>query len=796
MRERDPDVPLTLLCEEPELPYDRVALSHLLARRDDARRAAAAPRRVVRGPRGRRAARRAAERAATSTRGAARSRDGSALALRPRRALHGLGPARAADRRDRPARRRSPSATRRTATAIAARGARAARARGRDRRRPARPRGRATGSPRSGCATTVVHLMDRLMERQLDAGAAALLLRRRWRSSASTCCSRRQTAALARRRTRVERPALRRRHRAARPTSSSSRSASGRRSSSRAPPGSRSSAGSSSTTAMVTSHPRVLAVGECAAAPRRRLRHRRADPRAGGGRRARRSTARRRRLRGLGADGEAEGDGRRPRVASATPTGAREVVVGRRGARHATASSSSTPTAAPPAPSCSATRAARAAAGRGRAPAREVDDPLALLAEACAGDRRRPARHRAGLQLQRRLQGRDRRRDPRRRARLDAGGRRRSRAPARAAARASRSSSELLAIERGGAAEEPAYLCPCRQADARGARRGRARARASSRSASCRDACGAGPRLRRLQARARLPRVARSQANRHREERHARFINDRVHANIQNDGTFSRRPAHPRRRDDARRAAPDRRRGRRYEVPMVKITGGQRIDLLGIAQGAAAGDLGGARHAVRPRLREGGAHGEDVRRHRLLPLRARRRDRRRASSSSGDGGPATRRTRSSRRSRGCPRNCAEAYVKDIGLVAVEGGWEVYVGGAAGATVRKGDLLATRRRPATRRSGSRSPSCSTTASTAEYLERTYAYIERVGHRARCARRCSTRHGRPRCSSATRSPRRRPTPTRGASATTPVHPKQFAELDSEPDARRVRSTEAAR
>ena len=43
---------------------------------------------------------------------------------------------------------------------------------------------------------------------------------------------------------------------------------------------------------------------------------------------------------------------------------------------------------------------------------------------------------------------------------------------------------------------------------------------------------------------------------------------------------------------------------------------------------------------------------------------------------------------------GCPRNCAEAYVKDIGLVAVEGGWELYVGGAAGATVRKGDLLTT------------------------------------------------------------------------------------------------------
>src|SRR4029079_19265530 len=40
---------------------------------------------------------------------------------------------------------------------------------------------------------------------------------------------------------------------------------------------------------------------------------------------------------------------------------------------------------------------------------------------------------------------------------------------------------------------------------------------------------------------------------------------------------------------------------------------------------------------------------------------------------------------------GCPRNCAEAYVKDIGLVAVEGGWELYVGGAAGGTRRTGAL---------------------------------------------------------------------------------------------------------
>ena len=80
---------------------------------------------------------------------------------------------------------------------------------------------------------------------------------------------------------------------------------------------------------------------------------------------------------------------------------------------------------------------------------------------------------------------------------------------------------------------------------------------------------------------------------------------------------------------------------------------------------------------------------------------------------------------------GCPRNCSEAYVKDVGVVAIEGGlWEIYVGGAAGATVRKGDLLVT---------------VSSHEETilhmgrfiqyyrehAKYLERTYGFVERIG-----------------------------------------------------------------
>ncbi len=79
---------------------------------------------------------------------------------------------------------------------------------------------------------------------------------------------------------------------------------------------------------------------------------------------------------------------------------------------------------------------------------------------------------------------------------------------------------------------------------------------------------------------------------------------------------------------------------------------------------------------------------------------------------------------------GCPRNCAEATVKDIGLVGQEGGWQVVVGGAAGKSVRKADLLAT---------------VDTTEEALEaaelffqyyrenanYLERTYDFVARLG-----------------------------------------------------------------
>jgi nitrite reductase (NADH) large subunit len=79
---------------------------------------------------------------------------------------------------------------------------------------------------------------------------------------------------------------------------------------------------------------------------------------------------------------------------------------------------------------------------------------------------------------------------------------------------------------------------------------------------------------------------------------------------------------------------------------------------------------------------------------------------------------------------GCPRNCAEATVKDIGIIGQEGSWQVVVGGAAGKSVRKADLLIT------------VVSTEEALNAAElffqyyrenanYLERTYGFVERLG-----------------------------------------------------------------
>jgi nitrite reductase (NADH) large subunit len=79
---------------------------------------------------------------------------------------------------------------------------------------------------------------------------------------------------------------------------------------------------------------------------------------------------------------------------------------------------------------------------------------------------------------------------------------------------------------------------------------------------------------------------------------------------------------------------------------------------------------------------------------------------------------------------GCPRNCAEATVKDIGMVGQENGWQVVVGGAAGKSVRKADLLVTVETTEQALEASEL-FFQYYRENANYLERTYDFVERLG-----------------------------------------------------------------
>ncbi|MGY1858013.1 nitrite reductase large subunit NirB [Modestobacter sp. SYSU DS0290] len=214
------------------------------------------------------------------------------------------------------------------------------------------------------------------------------------------------------------------------------------------------------------------------------------------------------------------------------------------------------------------------------------------------------------------------------------------------------------------------------------------------------------------------------------QENDAKFINDRVHANIQRDGTFS---VVPQMKGGVTTAAQLRKIAdvaEKYEVPMIKVTGGQRIDLLGVRKEdlpAMWADLG---------MPSGYAYGKSMRTVKTcvgsdfcrfglgdstqlgIDLETR---------FQGIESPA----KIKMAVVGCPRNCAEAYVKDVGVVAVGNGkWEVYVGGAAGASVRKGDLLATVDSPeAVMELTGRF--LQYYRENANWLERTYDFVPRMG-----------------------------------------------------------------
>ena len=212
----------------------------------------------------------------------------------------------------------------------------------------------------------------------------------------------------------------------------------------------------------------------------------------------------------------------------------------------------------------------------------------------------------------------------------------------------------------------------------------------------------------------------------------SRFINERVHANIQKDGTYS---VVPRMWGGLTSAAELRAIADvvdKFAVPTVKCTGGQRIDLIGVrkedlpavwADLNAAGMISGAAYAKGLRTvktcvgkewcRFGtqDSTGLGVRLEKFLW---------------GAWTPAKVKLAVS----GCPRNCAEATCKDIGIVCVESGYDIVFAGAAGLDIKSTEPLA--------HADSEDEAVEIVAALMQlyreqgrYLERIYKWAKRVG-----------------------------------------------------------------
>lgn len=216
------------------------------------------------------------------------------------------------------------------------------------------------------------------------------------------------------------------------------------------------------------------------------------------------------------------------------------------------------------------------------------------------------------------------------------------------------------------------------------------------------------------------------------DDKHSRFINERAHGNIQKDGTFS---VVPRMWGGVTSATELRAIADvvdKFGIPTVKCTGGQRIDLLGVrkedlpavwADLNAAGMVSG--HAYGKALRTvktcvgtdwcrfgtQDSTGLGVKLEKMMW---------------GSWTPAKVKLAVS----GCPRNCAEATCKDIGVVCVDSGYEILVGGAAGLHLQSTEVLC--------KVGTETEALETICAVTQfyredafYLERVYKWMDRIG-----------------------------------------------------------------
>ncbi len=212
----------------------------------------------------------------------------------------------------------------------------------------------------------------------------------------------------------------------------------------------------------------------------------------------------------------------------------------------------------------------------------------------------------------------------------------------------------------------------------------------------------------------------------------SRYINERAHANIQQDGTYSvvprmwgglTTPSELRAIADA---------ADKYHVPTVKVTGGQRIDLLGIKKEnlpAIWSDLNAAG------MVSGHAYGKSIR---TVKTCVGAEHCRFGTQHSMDTGIMLEKMlfdmyaphKVKLAVSGCPRNCAESGIKDVGIIGVDSGFEIYVGGNGGIKTEVAQFFCkvTTNEEVMEFSGA---FLQLYREEGWYLERTSHYLERVG-----------------------------------------------------------------
>ncbi|GBK64145.1 nitrite reductase large subunit [Paenibacillus macerans] len=215
----------------------------------------------------------------------------------------------------------------------------------------------------------------------------------------------------------------------------------------------------------------------------------------------------------------------------------------------------------------------------------------------------------------------------------------------------------------------------------------------------------------------------------HEDEKESRFVNERMSANIQKDGTYTVVPrmyggvTTP---EDLKKIADV---SLKYDVKVVKVTGGQRLDLIGVKKEdlpkvwaeldmpsgyAYAKSLRTVKTCVGSQFCRFGTQ-DSMGMGALLERKFERLD-----------FPA----KFKMAVNGCPRNCAESCTKDIGIVGNDGGWEIFIGGNGGIKARLADSLCK-----VKTDEELIELCAAIMQyyreTGNYLERTSEWVERIG-----------------------------------------------------------------